>query len=506
MTEPRESSVPSETSANTVAAITAAILGALVVWGLRDFALDDAWIHLSYAKSVRLGDGWSYNPGDHEAGITSPLWVALLVVWPTAGDPVAPVLLLGALVHALAGWTASALAIAIGRQQATVAAPLPLRSIALLAGLFTASAPLLLHGIGSGMEVPLAAALALALAWAVVEGRPRTALVLGGLALFARPELGAFAASLAGAAVLARARLTTASVRAAVLGFVGASAAGLAWASWLFATVGAPVPNGWFVKGGGSTTGFAYLTSEVLLWQPWLVGIGPLLLAAWAIRSELRKGGVQVTLVVGASMATLVAIALSRPFHPGVQFFEARYFAPVVAIPVLAVAFGVASMQRWIAVLLVLPGIALTSRQVGETLARIRGAADDTRVLHTQVARFVAANLPPDAIVAVEGAGALRYHTPRSMTIVDLVGLNDHVAARLHFDRTAKQCHWVARGPTHAVVPAHWLPILAETFELVPIAAFDDESYTQVEPLGPMRVVVVALPAVRPAWAHCAPR
>jgi hypothetical protein len=505
MTEPREPSALFETSANTVAALTAAILGALVVWGLRDFALDDAWIHLSYAKSVRLGDGWSYNPGDHEAGITSPLWVALLVVWPTAGDPVMPVLLLGALLHALAGWTASALAIAIGRQQATIAAPLPLRSIALLAGMFTASAPLLLHGIGSGMEVPLTAALALALAWVTIEGHPRAALALGALGLFARPELGAFAAALAGLAVLARRRLSSDTVRAAVLGFVGACAAAVVWGTWLLATVGAPAPNGWFVKGGGSTSGLAYLGNEVLLWQPWLVGVGPLLLAAWALRREWMKGGAQVTVVVGASVATIVAIALSRPFHAGVQFFEARYFAPFVAIPVLAVAFGVANMQRWLAVLLVLPGIALTSRQVGETLGRIHAAADDTRVLHTQVARFVAANLPSDAIVAVEGAGALRYHTPRSMTIVDLVGLNDHVAARLHFDRTAKQCHWVARAPTHAVVPIDFVPHLGGAFDLAPLAAFDDATYTQVEPHRAQRIFVVALRA-RPEWSSCAPR
>ena len=82
--------------------------------------------------------------------------------------------------------------------------------------MFTASAPLLLHGIGSGMEVPLTAALALALAWATIEGHPRAALALGALGLFARPELGAFAAALAGLAVLARRRLSSDTVRAAV--------------------------------------------------------------------------------------------------------------------------------------------------------------------------------------------------------------------------------------------------------------------------------------------------
>ena len=84
------------------------------------------------------------------------------------------------------------------------------------------------------------------------------------------------------------------------------------------------------------------------------------------------------------------------------------------------------------------------------------------------------------------------------MTALDLVGLNDHVAARLHRDRAAKICHWIARAPTHAVIPATWLPLLGDIFELAPVASFDDLVYTQVEPHHPMRVVVVAIGAPRP--------
>jgi len=503
MTDARDSSTRVEASAHTASALAAALLGGLVVWGLRDFALDDAWIHLSYAKSLRLGDGWSYNPGDHEAGITSPLWVVLLVLWPTAGDPVTPVLLLGTLLHALAGWTASALAIAIGRRHASLESPLPLRSIALLTGLLTASTPMLLHGIGSGMEVTLAAALALAVAWAIVVGRPRAAAILGALALFARPELAAFVAALAGGAWILRRRLPPACPHAGAMALAGVVTAAVVWSAWLLVTVGQPLPNGWYVKGGSSGHGLAYLATEVLPWQPWLVALGPVVLAALALRREWQRGHAELAIVVGASAAALVAIALSRPLHPGVQFFEARYFAPVVALPGLAVAFGVATVPRWLGVLLMLPCLVLTSLQVGDTAGRIRGAAEDTRVLHTQVARFVAGNLPPDATVAVEGAGALRFHTPRTMTIVDLVGLNDHVAARLHRDRAAKICRWVARGPTFAVVPAHWQPILAEPFVLAPLATFEDDAYTQVEPVGRQAVVVLALTGIQPAWARC---
>src|SRR4051794_34832739 len=42
------------------------------------FPLDDAWIHLVYARSLAHGDGFAYNPGQLETGFTSPLWVMLL--------------------------------------------------------------------------------------------------------------------------------------------------------------------------------------------------------------------------------------------------------------------------------------------------------------------------------------------------------------------------------------------------------------------------------------------
>jgi hypothetical protein len=60
-------------------------------------------------------------------------------------------------------------------------------------------------------------------------------------------------------------------------------------------------------------------------------------------------------------------------------------------------------------------------------------------------------------------------------------------------------CHWISRRPTHAVIPAHWGPILEAVFEVRPIAVFDDPSYTQVEPVGPMRVVVAEVGDARRA-------
>ena len=41
--------------------------------------LDDAWIHLVYARSLAALHGFAFNPGQLETGSTSPLWTLLLV-------------------------------------------------------------------------------------------------------------------------------------------------------------------------------------------------------------------------------------------------------------------------------------------------------------------------------------------------------------------------------------------------------------------------------------------
>jgi hypothetical protein len=488
-----------EANAPVASAILAIVLAAMIVWPGTDFALDDAWIHLDYAKSLRSGDGWSYNPGDNEAGCSSPLWALLLAVWPTAADPVPWVLALGVLFHAVTAWCGAALALALARRRASVQTPIPLGSIGWLGGALVATSPLLLHGVGSGMEVPLAAALLLAGGWAIVEGHATAAAALGALGVAARPELGAWTLALAGALWLLRTRTDPAQRRAAVLASVGAIGAAGAWALWLLATVGTVVPNAYSIKGqGGGLGGLAYVAEQVAPWQPWLIGLGGVVLAGAALRRHVRDGDAAAAAIAIASLAAVVAVASTRPLHDGVQFFEARYFAPLLVPWPILVALGLGALSRRVALVALVPVAVFTGLQARDTAARVRAAADDTRLLHRQPATWIAAELPADAVVAVEGAGATRFFAPRTMTIVDLVGLNDHVGARLHRDREAKICHWIARAPTHAVVPAGWAAMLDTIFEVTVLAVFDDPAYTQVEPIAPMRVVVVALGAVRP--------
>ena len=46
--------------------------------GAAGFPLDDAWIHLTFARSLAEGHGLAYRPGAPVAGSTAPLWTALL--------------------------------------------------------------------------------------------------------------------------------------------------------------------------------------------------------------------------------------------------------------------------------------------------------------------------------------------------------------------------------------------------------------------------------------------
>src|SRR5262245_7713115 len=70
-------------------------------WG---YSLDDSWIYATYAKNVATGQGYAFNPGEHVAGATGPLYVYLLaLIYLLFHDVVMPVKVLGILCLAGSG-------------------------------------------------------------------------------------------------------------------------------------------------------------------------------------------------------------------------------------------------------------------------------------------------------------------------------------------------------------------------------------------------------------------
>jgi hypothetical protein len=224
-----------------------------------------------------------------------------------------------------------------------------------------------------------------------------------------------------------------------------------------------------------------------------------------ALRRDARAGRGELWWLTVATIATALAIAVTRPLHPGTLFYESRYFAPLAGILPVVLPFGLPRRPRWLGPALVVPIAVVTGLQLADVRTTVRGHEDDTAALHTKVARWIASELPPDSVVAVEGAGSIRWHAPRSMTIVDLVGLNDGEAAIRHHDRRAKTCHFVQRHPTHFAVPSSWAPLFSPPFALRPLVRFVDPQYTQVEPSHPQDVVVFAVDGLAPGWADCDP-
>lgn len=504
--------------------------------GPGDFCVDDAWIHLAYAKSLRLGDGLSYNPGDWETGFSSPLWVVLLAAWPTEPDPVVSVKLLGALLHGCVAGLSSALALELARRRATLERPVPVLSIALLAGILAATAPTLLQSAGSGMEIGLTATLLLATVLASVREQWLLAAILAFLAQLARPEalffLGTFAAL---SAVLPQPPATSTAAggdappwrrRALALSpAVGAAAAMVVWILYCQVVSGYPWPNTAYVKadlGDASLGGgLDYLGAQVLPWQPWVIGLGGgMALIAAALWTDLSGRGVlereaegqpaskpeavtrhwQLLALLLAWAAGLIATAASRPLDPGILFYQSRYFAIFAALPPVLIALGVARTHKLLVVALLLPVAVFTGLQVTEVRALQRAQERGVALLHGDPAQQLREQLPPDAVIAVEGAGTARYRTPRTMTIVDIIGLNDAEVA--HADGDAdKACVIARRRPDAFVLPDHIAAALSKVFVLRPLAEFEDARWAQIEEPREVRVLLLAVDGVHPHWA-----
>ena len=76
----------------------------------------------------------------------------------------------------------------------------------------------------------------------------------------------------------------------------------------------------------------------------------------------------------------------------------------------------------------------------------------DSAAIHTmnvQPGQWIAENTPPDAVVGVNDAGALKYFSKRE--VVDLLGLNNKDAAfkRTSWDEMLSRCDWLVITPLY---------------------------------------------------------
>ena len=409
-------------------------------WG---FPLDDAWIHLQFARNLATGHGFSYNPGIPVAGSTAPLWTLVLAVPAVLGlSPVPSAKLIGLALTIVSAWLASALTVQLTRS----------RTAALLAGLAIALGPRYAWGSLSGMEVSLYTALALwtllAYLRALHSGSPVWGL-LAGLAGAARPEVFVLFPILAidwtvrgVAGRLPRRGLACwAGPMAGFLLPAGAFVAVNMWGS------GHPLPLTFYAKSYGMGTlpslmegrwhdawmdarlyphRFVYLLAGFCETEyPDLAfgaGVGALTLLGLIRNGTQQRGGY---VLVAMLLLAPVLKGLAAP-QPWFLVHEGRYLLHLLAIFVVVSAVGLAEIQRWLNRSWVLPIFAAIAiaRLVGMLqfeapwyASKVKNIND----LQIGTAQWLLAETSPDARIATNDIGAIAYFGHRF--IIDTEGL-----------------------------------------------------------------------------------
>jgi len=116
------------------------------------FVIDDAWIHLQFAKNLAEGYGFSFNPGEPIAASTAPLWTVILAVsYKVTGELVLSAYFFGVVFFAATCFLVYRLVLLITDNFLLAAASATVSSLC----------PWLTWSALSGMEIPLSAALIL---------------------------------------------------------------------------------------------------------------------------------------------------------------------------------------------------------------------------------------------------------------------------------------------------------------------------------------------------------
>ncbi|WP_433871940.1 hypothetical protein [Saccharopolyspora sp. CA-218241] len=419
--------------------------------------VDDAYIHLQYAKQIGSGHFLQYNTGDPiSTGASSLLYVLVLAAAYALGmrdELFLPFAMgFGALCAALTAVGCTLLGTRLAG-----------RRVGVLAGLLVAGNGALMWGATSGMEVAFVALLLVALLLAFVVERPtgrfRLTPVIAVLAALTRTEAMIFATALCLAMVWhvvhhargTRSRWPRALARLLWVGLPCYAAA----AQYLFylLVTGSAEQNGVLAKSllhapvvyplevldQALTNLRVFLTAfSGLSTQDYVFPAALLLAVAGVVGLHRRfpqwRG---LALASGAGVA-LVLVAVATLVHP--QVHHMRYLQPLLPVLLLMAALGMDSVAVLFAgrgrraVLAGLAAIALlfSFSQLPAWAIRQGQQAAGIRDQQVTISHWIDENLPPDAVVAVNDVGAAAYFGDRH--VVDLIGLttNGLAAPNLH--------------------------------------------------------------------------
>ncbi|HRQ36946.1 MAG TPA: hypothetical protein PLD25_03410 [Chloroflexota bacterium] len=391
--------------------------------------LDDAWIHFQFARNLSQGHGFSYNPGEPQPGSTAPLWTLLLAgVGLFTHEFLVPALLLSAFFLLLTVWLSYGFAAWLTGS----------RGAGLLAGLGVALAGRLLWAGLAGMETTAFAALSVAAVWLYArQGLRPLPTFLFALACQLRPEGHAlFALALVDTAwqwlivngqwAMGNGKGLVKQVGVALMIYV---AVALPYTLFSLSVTGQPLPNTFYAKVGAEHL-FSWRTFRETAWLHWSDNPAALLMAFVGLAPTWRRSRLTVLWLVGLPLLT--AVIIDQTWHHG------RYTMPLIPFQMIVAAVGaywvtgkleirdwrlptISNLQSPISFLfaaLLLLGASWQFRPWANMLAQ-----NVNEVLEIDVAlgEWLAANTPPDALIAVDDIGAIAFLSGRR--IVDMNGL-----------------------------------------------------------------------------------
>jgi len=375
---------------------------------------DDAFIAFRYAEHLVAGLGPVWNPGERVEGFSSPLWLGLLVVGKMAGA-------------GLAGW-AGALGVGFALLCMVFvhrfALALSGNRLAAAAACVAASLLYPLHyWAAAGLETALFTALLTAAAWSLAAGPGWPWAVVAAFLGVTRPEGPLLACAMIGLAGVVHGwrALRPGQLVLALAPFV-------AWLAFRRAYYGEWLPNTYYAKATGSigdrmTAGAIYSF--------------PGLLALAVTFAVMGWGGIRQRRALAA--AGLAGLVLATAIGAGGDWmWHGRMLGPMLPILVALAACGVAAApaRRRLVLLLALGLGWPTFLTRPEHLARAAALGHLSPLRYQEgtlvptsfaAAAFIAQSYPPDALLAVNHAGALPYALPNP--VIDMAGLNDrHIA------------------------------------------------------------------------------
>lgn len=430
------------------------------------FPLDDSWIHQTYARNLALNGEWAFRPGIPSAGSTSPFWSALLAIGFLLNlSPYIWTFFLGGLtlfaLSVLCEWGLRKLVNSYQPHFPWV-------------GIFIAFEWRLVWAGMSGMETLLHGLIVTTVLVLLMTNSPRylTLGLLTGLSTWVRPD---------GLTLLGPALMTiiffeqdTRSRLAAMLRyFIGFGPLFGLYLLFNLAIGGTPMPNTFYAKQAEYAAWQMLPISDRLgqMFLQLLVGANLVLIPGvigWLVKSiRARMWGSLAAMIWCAGYLWLYISRLPVYQH-------GRYLMPAMPIFFL---FGLLSFAgfdggkmfaryHWVAQTLWRGSLAMLT--FGFIFLGANSYAQDVAVIESEMvatAKWVAENLPAEALVAAHDIGALGYFD--SHELIDLAGLISPEVIPFIRDEKQLTVFLNEKGADYLIAFPEFYPLLSEGLEQV---------------------------------------